>query len=87
MGRGNTKEFDESNGNSWTYTVSPKKPFTGKFHFSMNTVDPSMLLLVLREEKGKDFFLSVYTFAFLLQKYRLGKSQHVEACIDNKQGD
>lgn len=73
MGRGNTKEFDESNGNSWTYTVSPKKPFTGKFHFSMNTVDPSLVLLVLREEKGKDFFSECIRICFLVAEIQTGE--------------
>lgn len=80
LGRGNTKEFDESDGNSWTYFVPPKKPLTGKFSFYNEYI-----LLYCSYQKKNEMISSI--FAFLLQKYRLGKSQQAETSIDNKQGD
>lgn len=76
LGRSHTKEFDESDGNSWTHVVPSKEPFTGIFS-SQSFVH----VKIGNYPDWKDKFFS----CLFLQKYRLGKSQQSENCSDDKQ--
>jgi hypothetical protein len=71
--RGNTKESYEGDGDSRTHFIPSQEPLTGISHFE--------IILSIFE------FELICIFWLLLQKYRLGKSQQVETCSDNKQGE
>ncbi|PIA62727.1 hypothetical protein AQUCO_00200628v1 [Aquilegia coerulea] len=79
-GKSNTKKSDEGDGYSWIDFVPSEESFTGIFlFFAQNSV-------------SSIFAYEIFSFVkvnrcFLIQKYRLGKSQLSESCDDNEQED